>query len=54
MASQNNMSLHYHWARLIEVLYAAEEIRNLLKDPDLQNEDLVVKGRKTNKGSRCY
>jgi NAD-reducing hydrogenase large subunit len=46
----NNMSLHYHWARLIEVLYAAEEIRNLLKDPDLQNEDLVVKGEKTNKG----
>jgi len=46
----NNMSLHYHWARLIEVLYAAEEIRNLLKDTDLQNEDLVVKGEKTNKG----
>ncbi|MAE07965.1 MAG: Ni/Fe hydrogenase subunit alpha [Bacteroidetes bacterium] len=46
----NNMSLHYHWARLIEVLYAAEEIRKLLKDPDLQNDDLVIKGEKTNKG----
>lgn len=46
----NNMTLHYHWARLIETLHAAEEIRNLLKDPDLQNEDLVVKGEKTNKG----
>jgi NAD-reducing hydrogenase large subunit len=46
----NNMSLHYHWARLIETLYAAEEIRNLLNDPDLQNEDLVVKGEKLNKG----
>ncbi len=46
----NGMSLHYHWARLIEVLYAAEEIRNLLKDPDLQNDDLVVKGEKTNRG----
>ncbi len=46
----NGMSLHYHWARLIEVLYAAEEMRNLLKDPDLQNEDLVVTGEKTNRG----
>lgn len=46
----NNMSLHYHWARLIEVLYAAEEIRNLLKDPDLQNDDLVVKGEKVHRG----
>ncbi len=46
----NGMTLHYHWARLIEVLYAAEEIRNLLKDPDLQNEDLVVTGEKTNRG----
>ncbi|HEY9114475.1 MAG TPA: Ni/Fe hydrogenase subunit alpha [Bacteroidales bacterium] len=46
----NNMSLHYHWARLIEVLHCAEEIRNLLKVPDLQNNDLVIKGTKTNKG----
>jgi len=46
----NNMSLHYHWARLIEVLHSAEVIRDLLKDPDLQNNDLVVKGTKTNKG----
>ncbi len=46
----NNKTLHYHWARLIETLHAAEEIRNLLKDPDLQNEDLVVKGEKSNRG----
>lgn len=46
----NNMSLHYHWARLIEVLHSAEVIRDLLKDPDLQNTDLVVKGNKGNKG----
>jgi NAD-reducing hydrogenase large subunit len=46
----NNMSLHYHWARLIEVLHCAEEIRNLLKDPDLQNDDLVVKGNKQHEG----
>jgi len=46
----NNMSLHYHWARLIETLHAAEMIRELLKDPDLQNEDLVTKGEKLSKG----
>ncbi len=46
----NGMSLHYHWARLIEVLHSAEMIRDLLKDPDLQNEDLVVKGEKLHKG----
>ncbi len=46
----NNMSLHYHWARLIEVLHCAEEIRNLLKDPDLQGDDLVVKGNKQHEG----
>ncbi len=44
------MSLHYHWARLIEVLHCAEMIRDLLNDPDLQNEDLVVKGEKKHKG----
>ena len=46
----NGMSLHYHWARLIEVLHSAEMIRDLLKDPDLQNDDLVVKGKKLHKG----
>jgi NAD-reducing hydrogenase large subunit len=46
----NGMSLHYHWARLIEVLHSAEMIRELLNDPDLQNDDLVVKGEKLNKG----
>ncbi len=46
----NNMSLHYHWARLIEVLHAAETIRELLHDPDLQNDDLVVKGKKHHEG----
>jgi NAD-reducing hydrogenase large subunit len=46
----NGMTLHYHWARLIEILHSAEMIRDLLKDPDLQNEDLVVKGEKRNKG----
>ena len=46
----NNMSLHYHWARLIETLHSAEMIRELLNDPDLQKDDLVVKGQKLHKG----
>jgi NAD-reducing hydrogenase large subunit len=46
----NNMSLHYHWARLIEILHSAEVIRDLLNDPDLQNEDLTIKGAKKHRG----
>jgi len=46
----NGMTLHYHWARLIEVLHSAEMIRELLNDPDLQNDDLVVTGEKLKKG----
>jgi NAD-reducing hydrogenase large subunit len=44
------MSMHMHWARLIENLHAAEVIRELLSDPDLQNDDLVVKGTKNFEG----
>lgn len=46
----NGMTLHYHWARLIEVLHSAEMIRELLNDPDLQNDDLVVTGEKQKRG----
>ena len=46
----NGMSLHYHWARLIEVLHAAEVMRDLLNDPDLQGTDLVVKGKRQEEG----
>jgi NAD-reducing hydrogenase large subunit len=46
----NNMSLHYHWARLIETLHSAEVIRDLLNDPELQNEDLIIKGAKKHRG----
>lgn len=38
----NNMTLHTNWARAIEVLHAAELIEELLRDPDLQKQDLVV------------
>ncbi len=36
----------YHWARMIEMLHSAEKIRDLLNDPDLQGEDLLVKGER--------
>ncbi|MEA3496829.1 MAG: Ni/Fe hydrogenase subunit alpha [Bacteroidota bacterium] len=46
----NNSSMHMHWARLIETLHAAEMMKELLNDPDLQKDDLVIKGTKTNEG----
>ena len=46
----NNMSLHTHWARLIELLHAAEVIKELLLDKDLQGKKLVKKGMKVNEG----
>ncbi len=46
----NNMSMHTHWARLIEILHAAEMIKELLHDPDLQGEDLVVTGTRQYEG----
>lgn len=46
----NNMSMHMHWARLIETLHSAEMMKELLNDPDLQKDDLVTKGKKVKKG----
>ncbi len=46
----NDMSMHMHWARLIEILHAAEVMKDLLNDPDLQKNDLVVKGKKKHEG----
>jgi NAD-reducing hydrogenase large subunit len=40
----NNVTLCYHWARMIELLHAIEVIRDLLDDADLQGDDLVVTG----------
>lgn len=40
----NNMSMAYHWARMVEILHAAEKMRELLHDPDLQGTELVLKG----------
>ncbi|CAN5600864.1 Ni/Fe hydrogenase subunit alpha [soil metagenome] len=38
----NDMTLHTNWARTIEIIHAAEVVRDLLLDPDLQKHDLVV------------
>ena len=46
----NNMSLHTHWARLIELLHSAEVIKELLLDKDLQGTKLVKKGKKVLEG----
>jgi NAD-reducing hydrogenase large subunit len=45
-----HMSLHMHWARLIETLHSAEMIKILLNDKDLQSTDLVTKGTKQSEG----
>ncbi len=46
----NNMSLHTHWARLIELLHSAEVIKELLLDKDLQGTKLVKKGKRVPEG----
>ena len=46
----NGMSMHMHWARLIEILHAAEVMRDLLNDPDIMGEERVTKGTKQKEG----
>ncbi|MEX0324059.1 MAG: Ni/Fe hydrogenase subunit alpha [Puniceicoccaceae bacterium] len=46
----NNFTLAYHWARMIETLHSIEVIQQLLNDPDLQGEDLVLKGERRPEG----
>jgi NAD-reducing hydrogenase large subunit len=43
-------TLGYHWARMIEMLHAAEAIKELLHDSDLQGDELVVKGERQERG----
>lgn len=43
-------SLAYHWARMIEMLHAAEEIERLLQDPEILGTDLVTKGERALEG----
>jgi NAD-reducing hydrogenase large subunit len=37
-------TLAYHWARMIEMLYAAETIKELLHDDDIEGRELMVTG----------
>jgi NAD-reducing hydrogenase large subunit len=43
-------TLGTHWARMIEMLHAAEMIKELLHDSDLQSDDLMVKGERQTSG----
>ncbi len=46
----NNITMAYHWARMIEVLHSIEKIKELLHDSDLQGTDLVVTGDRREEG----
>ncbi|MBN2427249.1 MAG: nickel-dependent hydrogenase large subunit, partial [Deltaproteobacteria bacterium] len=46
----NNITMAYHWARMIENLHAIEKIKELLHDSDLQGKALVVKGERREEG----
>ena len=46
----SNITMAYHWARMIEILHAAEKIQRLLHDPDLQGDDLVASGERRDEG----
>ena len=42
----NNVTMAYHWTRMIELVHSAEKIRDLLNDPDLQGDDLLREGER--------
>jgi NAD-reducing hydrogenase large subunit len=42
--------LAYHWTRMIEMLFAAETIKELLHDDDLLGTDLVTQGERAERG----
>jgi len=46
----NNITMAYHWARMIELLHSIEKIKELLNDSDLQGNDLVVSGERREEG----
>ncbi len=48
--SASGATLAYHWARMIEMLHAAEMIKELLHDDDLMGEDLVTSGTRQERG----
>lgn len=46
----SHVTMAYHWARMIELLHAAEKIQELLHDADLQGTDLIVQGERREEG----
>ena len=46
----NNMTMHTHWARLIEMLHCAEAIRDLLNDEAILCDDLRREGIQRSQG----
>jgi NAD-reducing hydrogenase large subunit len=46
----NNITMAYHWARLIELVHSIEKIKELLVDPDLQGTDLMACGTRRGEG----
>lgn len=42
--------LNYHWARMVEMLFAAEMIRELLDDDDITGDDLIHTGERRGEG----
>ena len=38
----NNVTMCYHWARMVELLHAIEVICDLFEDPDLQGDELCA------------
>ncbi|MBK8517821.1 MAG: Ni/Fe hydrogenase subunit alpha [Saprospiraceae bacterium] len=45
-----NSTMYSHWARLIEVLHCAEQIKLLLNDPDILDNNLETSGEHRSKG----
>ena len=41
MANQLKIHCYYHYARLIETLFAAERVRVLLDDPDILSNQIL-------------
>ena len=43
-------TLGYHWARMIEMLHAAEGIKDLLHDDDITGSELMTRGERAGRG----
>ncbi len=46
----NHSTMHSHWARLIEMLYCAEEMKALISDKSILDDDLVREGTRRPEG----